>query len=24
MRWVGDDNPIHKRVGTNLRKAKSL
>jgi hypothetical protein len=24
MRWLDDDNPIHKRVGTNLRKVKSL
>jgi hypothetical protein len=24
MRELHDDNPIHKRVGTNLRKVKSL
>lgn len=24
MRWLDDDKTIHKRVRTNLRKAKSL
>jgi hypothetical protein len=24
MRWLDDDNTIHKRVDTNLRKVRSL
>jgi hypothetical protein len=24
MRWLDDDDHTHKRVGTNLRKVKSL